>query len=249
MNDVIASEWLKVRTVRSTLWLLAAMLVTLGFGCVVAILMAESWDGAPPGAKSGFEPADPSVVVLPFVMFCLAAFSGLNVTSEYGTGMIRTTLTTVPRRMRLFFGKAVVIGGAALATGLAFAFAALGAAGLIVGDRPRPIAPWPSVVDGIPDALAAAVTVTVVALVAYGLGTVIRSAAGTLVAMTGWMFVLPALALMLPAPWNVRVVEVLPLSLAPRLAGEAPVGAAVALAVYVVVALGAGAWTLSRRDA
>lgn len=249
MNDVIASEWLKIRTVRSTTWLLVAMVAAFAVGCVVTTLMVADWDGSPPEDQARFATADPSVFVLPFVMFCLAAFGGLAVTTEYGTGMIRTTLTTVPRRLRLFAGKAVVIGAASLATGLVFAFLSWAAAGVIVGDRPQPLAPWPSMADGVPDVVAAAATVTVVALVGYGVGSAIRSVAGTLVAMTAWVFVLPVVATMLPSPWNTRFMDVLPLNLASRLTGDGAAGAAVTLVVYVVAALGVGAVSMSRRDA
>ncbi|MEU6645208.1 ABC transporter permease [Saccharomonospora sp. NPDC046836] len=210
---------------------------------------------APPREQAAFASADMSVVVLPFVQFCLAAFGAFTVTSEYGSGMIRGTLASVPRRARLFAGKAVIVGGVSLLTGLILTSAMLGAVTAIVGDRPAPIAPWPSAADGVPAALASTAVLMVVGLVGFGVGALLRSAAGTLVTMTGLLFVLPVVASFLSSPWNVRVGAVLLPNLGVQLAGEAndPVlssaGAAIALAAYLVLALGAGGYALIRRDA
>ncbi|MBK1785462.1 ABC transporter permease [Prauserella cavernicola] len=255
MTDTIASEWWKVRTVRSTYWLLATVGAVFAVGCLSTVLMVADWDTASPSAKEAFPSADMSPLVLPFVQFCAGAFGAFALTSEYGSGMIRTTLTTVPRRGLLFTAKALVVAGLTVATGLVLTFAMLGGAGVIAGDRPAPIQPWPSLADGVPSALASAVVLTVTAIVGFGLGALLRSAAGALVTLTGLLFVLPVAATFLPADWS-RPVGALTLNnLGPQLAGEvgdpvlSPVGAALVLGGYVLLALGAGAFSVLRRDA
>ncbi|ASR38150.1 hypothetical protein BAY61_27605 [Prauserella marina] len=252
---VVVSEWLKVRTVRSTYWLLAATAAVFAIGCVVSVLMVADWDSAPPGEQASFGSADMSVMVLPFMMFSLGALGAMAITAEYGSGMIRSALVSVPKRLRLLTAKAVVVGVLALAVGFVLSSAMLVAVDLIVGDRPAPIAAWPSISDGVPYVLASSVTVMVVALVGLGLGTAIRSAAGSLVTMTVLLYVLPVVVFFLPAPWSTSVSSVLLLNLPHQLAGDLPgmplsqAGAAVALASYVVLALGAAALSISKRDA
>jgi ABC-2 type transport system permease protein len=95
----------------------------------------------------------------------------------------------------------------------------------------------------------------VVGLVAFGLATVLRSSAGTLVSMTAALFVLPVIAMFLPAPWNDRVSAVLLPNLPEQLAATAPdamlspAGAAVVLLAYVALVVCVGTVVFSRRDA
>ena len=92
-------------------------------------------------------------------------------------------------------------------------------------------------------------------LIVLGLGFVLRSTAGALVTLCALLFVLPSLTLILPEPWNDRVYSVMLPSLAPQLSGEmsgtplSPLQAGLVMLAYLVVALGAGALTLLRRDA
>ncbi len=254
MNDVISSEWLKVRSVRSTYWLLAAVVGMLVVGGVVSALMVAAWDSSPPQEQARFSSADMSVLVLPFLQFCVAVFGGLAVTSEYTTGTVRSTLAAVPRRGRVLFGKTVVVGATTLSLSLAATSAMLVAVSVIVGDRPKPIAPWESMSEGVVPALAAVAVLVVTAHVALSLGVVIRSSAGTLVTMTVLLFVLPVALAFLPGPWNLRLAAVTLPSLPEQLTDSegavlSPTGAALVLAAYVAISSAVAYWSLTRRDA
>ncbi|WP_018349198.1 ABC transporter permease [Longispora albida] len=255
MADVIVSEWLKLRTVRSTYWVLAALVAFFAGGSVIAYLMTADYDGSPPAMQVLFAAADPGVVVVPLAQFCLAVLGALAVTSEYGTGTIRPSLTAVPGRARLLLGKVLVVGGLGLAAGQLVTFASLAAGELITGDRPAPISAWTEWSDGVPSAIAGGLSIMVAGIAALGLGFVIRSTAGALVTMTLLLFVLPSVAFFLPAPWGARVSAVMLPNLPGQLAGAypdavlSPAGAGVALAAYGIAAIGAGWWALSRRDA
>ncbi|MEL5959709.1 ABC transporter permease subunit [Streptomyces sp. CLV115] len=104
LGDAIASEWTKIRSVRSTMWTLGVMIVLLlGIGLLAAIAVRASGAGLD------------STPVLSFGFFgvllgsiCVITLGVMTIASEYGTGMIRTTLTACPSRARVLSAKAIV---------------------------------------------------------------------------------------------------------------------------------------------
>ena len=253
MIDVLASEWIKSRSVRSTAAILAACAAIVAVGAVLTALMVRDWDGSPPDVRANFANADTSVIVLPLAQFCLAALSALVITSEYGSGMIRTSLVAVPRRRTVFAAKALVVAAVTLVVGQAVAFAAFATGRLIVGDRPPPLGFSTSAADALPGTVGAGMSITAVALVALGIGAVLRSTAGALMVIGALLFVLPMLAPLLPEPWDDRAAAAMVPSLAFEVTGGS--GAAISLSealvavAYVVAALAAGAAAITRRDA
>jgi hypothetical protein len=102
LGHALASEWTKIRTVRSTVWTLGIMLVlVIGVGFLTALgLSSEEWVGMP--LLSG------GLFGLMLGQICIFTLGVLVITSEYGTGMIRTTFTACPQRGRVFSAKAIV---------------------------------------------------------------------------------------------------------------------------------------------
>ncbi|PRY38150.1 ABC transporter permease [Umezawaea tangerina] len=253
MIDVTASEWLKVRTVRSTWYLLLSVVGVLALGTLISYLMTAEWDRSTPDVQAAFASADPSVVVMPFAQFAFGVLGALVATSEYGNGMIRTVLVAAPRRLVLLVAKVVVVGVGALALGTAVSFAAYAIGKVVTGDRPAPISGDPFS-EALPALFANGLAALVIALVGLGFGVLLRSTAGALVTLCVLMFVVPVVAVLLPAPWNNRVVSVTPLYLGPQFSGQltgqlTPAQALAVMIAYLVVALGAGALVLVRRDA
>ncbi|MFJ6676897.1 ABC transporter permease [Actinosynnema sp. NPDC091369] len=255
MTDVLSSEWLKLRSVRSTTYILLAITACLLGGALVSYLMTADWDTSPPDLQQKFGSADPSAMVVPFTQFCLGVLGAMAITTEYGSGMIRTALVSVPQRKAYLLAKTVVVAGASLLIGLTTTFVASGTGELITGDRPEPISAYAAFGDAVPTLLANTASLVLMALLGLGLGFVLRSTAGTVVTLCALLFVLPPLTLILPEPWNGRLYSVMPPSLAPQLSGEmsgaplSPVQAGLVMVAYAVLALGAGALTLLRRDA
>ncbi len=253
MIDVMASEWLKVRTVRSTWYLLLSVLGVLALGTAVSILMTAEWDRSTPEVRAAFASADPTVVVMPFAQFAFGVLGALVATSEYTNGMIRTFLVAAPKRLVLLAAKVVVVGVGGLVLGTAVAFLAHGIGAVVTGDRPAPISGEPFS-EALPSLFANGAASSVIALVGLGLGVLLRSTAGALVTLCVLMFVIPVVAVVLPAPWNNRLVSVTLLYLAPQFSGAlsgllTSVEALVVMLLYLVAALGAGAVVLVRRDA
>ncbi|EMD24148.1 ABC transporter permease [Amycolatopsis azurea] len=254
MIDVIASETVKARSVRSTRVLLASSASAVFVGGLMALISAGAWDAATPDERAHFGGLGDGTSVLTVVQLCLMAFGILTATSEYSTGMIRTSLVAVPVRRKLLLAKALVVAASTFIAGEVIAVATFFVSRLLIGDRP--IGSLTTVDTGLPAVLAEGLLMMVVALIALGLATMIRSTAGTLVTMAVLLFALPMLPqMLLPAPWGGRIASVLPSELAGQLSGAAtethlsPLGALIAMAVWVTVAIYAGLAAITRRDA
>jgi ABC-2 type transport system permease protein len=252
---VIASEYLKVRTVRSSYGLLIGIAAMMLLGIMIEFGMTNDWNSSPPQEQAAFAAADASVLVIPFAMFCMAALGALAATSEFGTGMIRPSLVAVPLRRSLVAGKAIVVAAVTLAVGQLVAFGTYVTAWLIAGDLPAPIWPYESFSGGLATVASNGLGVGVAGLVGLGIGLVVRSTAGALISLGALLFILPTMSLLIPAPWGTRVASVMLTNLPNQLAGTSaegllsPLGALVAMIAQVVIAMGAGAFLLAKRDA
>ncbi|WP_035858595.1 ABC transporter permease [Cryptosporangium arvum] len=254
MSDVVSSQWLVLRSVRSTAWLLGSLLLLLA-GCWGAgTLMVSAWDAASPADRALFESADMTVISGPLAQLVLGIVGVLAVTAEYRTGSITTTLTAVPNRLRLLGAKTLVVAGLATAAALVVAVGSVVLSLQIAGDRPAPIDPWTSAGDMVGTGAANMAVCLAAALTGVGLGAALRSSAGAVMAVAGLLFVAPVIAVYLPDPWDTRIASVLPSSLAAQLSGDdyyslGVAGAVCALVAYPLVALTAGGLTLLKRDA
>ncbi|MEV6823520.1 ABC transporter permease [Amycolatopsis sp. NPDC051102] len=255
LKDVIVAEFLKMRTVRATYLTLAGALFAVALGTLVVFVVAGAYDTAPVAEKATFEPADPTVVVMPFVAFFVGCLGGLASTTEYGTRSIVGSLVAVPRRGILVAAKVIVVSAVTPAIGVVLAFVSFFSAWAILGSRPRPFNPWNSVGDAIPSVVATGVAVLVAALVALGLGLLLRSTTGTLVTLGAVLLVIPIFAHFLPSPLGERVASFLPSDLPAQLTASndqyilSPMGVLLVMLLYVIAALTAGVVGFKRRDA
>lgn len=114
----IRSEWIKLWSVRSTWWTVAA-LVILGAG--LTTLMC--WGNADWLASDDADESPGSFITwgMMIAQVCAVIVGVLAVTSEYGTGMIRTTFAATPSRGRVLAAKAIVVTGVMFVVGTATA--------------------------------------------------------------------------------------------------------------------------------
>ena len=196
-----ASEWIRLWTVKATWWCLAAAAVTMvGLGTVAGFDAGDD-----PGSAQG----DPAWAAAEFTampaQFALLALALLTVTSDYATGGIVPALQWTPRRGVLFAARTVVAAGTATAAGVLFALGA-SLAGYLAA---RPVLTLP--LDVGADVLG---TVALVfgcgTLLAVGLGFVVRSTAGSLVAVFLLVLVLPLLLPQFGYAWLTDVADRLP---------------------------------------
>jgi ABC-2 type transport system permease protein len=125
LRGVIASEFTKLRSVRSTYWTLAVLvIVSVGVGAAVMAGVSSNLTNNPAN-KAGFDGTQVSLI--PFFeigQLIIAVLGAMTITSEYSTGMIRTSLTAMPRRGAVYAAKAIVFTSATLVISLVTSFAA-----------------------------------------------------------------------------------------------------------------------------
>ncbi len=159
--------------------------------------------------KVGFDPAQSSVVGLATLgQLVIVVLGTLAITSEYSTGMIRTSLTVMPRRPVLYAAKAAVFTAIALVVAFLTSFAAffIGQA-LLSSMHVGATLSQPNVLRAV---TGAALYVALCGLFSFGLGAILRSTAGAMAAAYGLLFLVPQLAKALPNTWYADVVRWLP---------------------------------------
>lgn len=116
---MIAAEWTKIRTVRSTLW---TLLLTVVISAAVAYLFSVAYRGAfpslPAEQRTGFDPLSVTFLPLTLGQLPLVVFGALVVSSEYSTGTIRASLVAMPDRARFYLAKVLVTALVAAAVGV-----------------------------------------------------------------------------------------------------------------------------------
>jgi hypothetical protein len=206
----LRSELTKIRSVRSTYWTLI-LLVLAGVGWAIADCAGEAahWAQTAPADRAGFDPAQSSVSGLDMLgQLIIVVLGAIVMTSEYSTGMMRTSLSVMPRRGVLFGAKAAVLAAVTLVVALVTSFAAffIGQS-LLRSTHAAATLSQPGVLRAV---VASACYVTLAGLFAFALGAIIRSTAGAITAAFGLLFLLPELAKALPSSWYADMVRWLP---------------------------------------
>jgi ABC-2 type transport system permease protein len=244
------AEWTKLRTLRST-WLTSVISIAtaVALSALASGSDARDWDTMTAEERLAYDPTSTSLIGVLFGALVLGALGVRTISSEYSTGMIRTTAAAVPRRGRILFTKVVVLSVLtfvvaliANVAGFAVGQAILGRKGLDV-----PITDWNSVAAIAAGALA----VSAFAVIGVGLGTIVKraSVANTLMALVviGGQLVGTAM----PAssqrflPFNALQATVTVQRSDDLLSPAVALGFIVA---YAVAAVGVGAALLRRRD-
>jgi ABC-type transport system involved in multi-copper enzyme maturation permease subunit len=252
---VVRSEWTKFWTVRSTRWsLLVATVLTIGFPVLASTIIATHWGSRSAHERAHFNPLDPALIGSQVAQLAIGVLGVLVVSGEYSTGMIRATLTAVPKRLPVLWAKAGVFALVALALMLPSVLAAFFASQSILA-RHHASYSWhhPGVARAV---VGAALYLVVVAVLTVGIGAIVRSTAGGIAAFAAIFFVLPPIMNVLPTSWNDAVSPYLPsdagravIQLTHGSGTLAPWTGFGLFALYAVVALAAGAIVLKRRDA
>lgn len=257
--SVLASEWLKVRSVRSSYLMLGIALGTVLLGLALASMAAGMYDNAPPEQRPSARIADLEEVLVIVPQLCMGVLGALVITSEYTTGMIRTSLAVVPRRWPVLAAKGVVVGSLSLVIGPVAVFGTYAVSRWVLGDRFSG-AYLTSFADKLPFLIVTSLTVTVFALLGLGLGSLLRSAAGAIALLVSLVYVIPIIVGNIPEPWSERLGSVMIGALPREITGDhittsvygsllAPPAAVAVLIAYAVLPLLAAGWRIRRRDA
>ncbi|RRR72201.1 ABC transporter permease [Streptomyces sp. RP5T] len=255
---VLRAEWAKFWSLRSS-WITlgVAVVLLIALGAIASATYSPDAVGqdGPPGPRSGEQNAvSLALLGVTFASLAVGVLGVLSSAGEYTTGMIRSTLTAVPRRLPVLWSKAAVIGPIALVLTTigaltAFGLGTLGLDGekiaLSLGD------------DGVLRSLAGAgLYLALVAVAGVALGMLLRSSAGAIAVLVGVLLILPGLASLLPDSLYDDINPYFPSNAGSAMyalhesSGALSPGAGLAVfAGWVALTLAAAAWRLRRSDA
>jgi ABC-2 type transport system permease protein len=252
---LLRSEWIKLRSVRSTVWSYATVIViSLGMAAVMSASSGFGGERIPTDAQPAIV-AQAATFGVFFGQLVVAALGVLAISGEYSTGMIRSSLTAAPARLPMLAAKAVVLFVCTFVVGV------LGTVGSYL--VAAPIMAGLGITAGITDPdlllplLGGALYLAMVSVFALGIGAILRSSAGGIAAALGAILLLPIAFLMIPAQWALDVSPFLILNAGLAIFGlngftsatfETWQNVLIVLG-WVVVALAAASVLLRRRDA
>ncbi len=264
-GGILNSEFIKLRTLRSTLWCYAIIVViTLGLGFVLAT--SYSSNTTLPGYSQQAIWLLASTVGVAFGQLVIAVLGALVITGEYGTGMIRSTLAAVPKRIPALAAKALVFG----VVTFFIAFVAVVLTAVVIA----PILPSRGVHPDFGDSkvwlalVGAAVALALVGVLSLSIGAIIRNSAGGIAISLGLLLVLPTIVSIFVAvtriAWMRNLENFLPSQAAGRMYAYVsntttlqlpgtfvlePWQAVLVLVAWVAVFVALAAVLLKRRDA
>ncbi|GLZ01112.1 ABC transporter permease [Actinoplanes sp. NBRC 103695] len=190
MNRVLVAEWIKLRSLRSTWYTLAGLFViSLG----ITLLSSNTAQRAYADDVGAWDPTAYSLTTFKVAQLIVGVLAIMVVTSEFATGLIRTTLTATPRRHRVLAAKVVIAVAVAAVAGQVLMFAAflIGQSLLAGNGVPNAGLGDPGVLRAV---FAGGLYLALIAVLAVGLATIIRTTAGAIVALVGIVILVPALA-------------------------------------------------------
>ena len=256
----VRSEVTKIRSIRSTYWALVLLvLASVAWSIAFCAGEASRWPQLAAQDKASFDPAQASILGLASLgQLIIVVLGALTIASEYSTGMMRTSLTVMPRRGVLYGAKAAVFAAVSLVIAVPASFICFFTGQrLLASTHVAATLSQPNVLRAV---LAAGLYVVMCGLFGFGLGAILRSTAGAIAAAYGFLFLLPQLAKALPNTWYADVARWLPggdvineiTSTAPGQISTHLFSAWGEFAVfggYTVVVLAVGALLFWRRDA
>jgi ABC-2 type transport system permease protein len=253
---VVRSEWIKLRTLRSTWTTLAAVLgVLIGVGLIAATVAGGGATGGPGGPPADTDPVSTVLAGANLAVLVVGVLGAVIGAREFTSGLIRTTLAAVPSRLPVLWGKAIALSSLLVPVTVGGVLVALVAGMPILDSQGQATVSWsdPGVAQAV---LGTAAYLVGIGLIGLALGMLIRTTAGAIGLLLGAVLILPSLATaLLPDSWD-AVLKLLPSNAAAAFTSYLPsdnllssdAGMAV-FALWVVLALAGAAAALKRRDA
>jgi ABC-2 type transport system permease protein len=255
MSAALRAEWTKLRTLPGTGWLLIGVVIsTVAVSAAVAAATHQTSHGGDP-TKLALTGIDLGQVVV-------AVLAVLVISEEYGTGMIRTTLTAIPRRIHLLAAKAVNVAGLTLVTGVLAVTGCLVAGRLLLPGAGLDHAHGYALVSishspTLRAAIGSVLYLVLIALLSLGIATAIRDTAVSIGAMLALLFLPPILAQAVADPLRRHLQQIAPMTAGLSIQATtnlrslpiAPWAGLGVLAAWAVAALLIGGLLLRLRDA
>ena len=254
-SRVLRSEWIKLWSLRSTRWSLAAGLLGLLLGIVVAIFDMSRWSTLPLETRVNYKSVDTALIGWHLSELAIGVLGVLVITGEYSTGMIRSTFMAVPRRLPVLWAKVLVFATVVLVLAFPMTFIGFfGASAVMAQHHVNPSLSTPGALRAV---IAIPLFLTALAVFTVSLGALVRNTAGAIAIFAGIIFVLPGLVGVLSNSLKNSINPYLPSNAASAFFTATPdsadhllhpwVGFAVFCA-YAAILLAVAALLLVRRD-
>jgi ABC-2 type transport system permease protein len=252
---VTRSEWTKLWSLRSTRWSLAVACIAMaGLGPLIAVVSMAHWNQLAPIQRLTFNPLERSLGGYRLAQLAIGVLGVMVISGEYSTGMIRSSLMAVPKRLPVLWAKLLVFSGVAFVLMLVTALISFFASQAIFTQH------HVNQTFGSPHALRVFVGtvlfMSLTGILCTALGTIIRSTAGSISAYVGLMFVLPGISDILPSSISNSINPYLPSVAGTQVASTyaqpytfSAWGGFALFCGYTVLAVAVAAYLLRRRDA
>ena len=253
--NLLRSEWTKFRSVRSTYWtIIVAAVLSLGITALITWRIANDAHLQNGGNSFG----DPTTFSLNSLFLAQVAFGVLGVlliTSEYGTGMIRASLSAVPQRGAFLAAKGVVVLAVTFVIGELLSFAVyLTGQAILAGANLNSNLGQPQVLRAV---VGGGLYLTAVSMLGFALGALVRVTAGGVSAFFFVLFALTPLVDLLPTTWRNHLINYMPINAGAQILQTQPSGSGAlgpwtglgVLCLWALVPLVGAFILIERRDA
>jgi len=252
---VTRSEWTKLWSLRSTRWsLFVACLAMAGLGPLIAAVSMAHWNQLGEFQRLTFNPLERAMGGYRLAQLAIGVLGVMVISGEYSTGMIRSSLMAVPKRLPVLWAKLLVFSGVAFVLMLITALISFFASNAIFTEH------HVNQTLSSPHALrvfaGSVLFMSVTGVLCTALGTIIRSTAGSISAYVGLMFVLPGISDILPSSLSNTINPYLPSVAGTEIASTfhgphtfSAWGGFALFCGYTLVAVAVAALLLKRRDA
>jgi ABC-2 type transport system permease protein len=251
---LLRSEWTKIWSVRSTVWSLA-ILVILGIGLDILItgVTVAHWNTIGSAAREAFAQKGIFAPGLTFAQVPVCVLGVLVISSEYSTGMIRSSVLAVPRRIPMLAAKAAVFGAVSFVAGELLAFVSFPIAQAIIGSRLPESLGDPATFRA---AIGAGLYLAVIGLFSFAIGVLIRHTAAAITAVVVILGGIGNVSQLIPGTVGKYINEYMPanagilITWVHRQAGEllSPWQGFGVFCLWAALLLACGATQLRRRD-
>jgi ABC-2 type transport system permease protein len=222
---------------------------------LISAVSAGQYHTLSPVARASFSPVSLSLNGTLFSQLAIGVLGVLVLSGEYGTGMIRSSLTAVPRRLPVLWAKLGVFAGVVFAVTLVTSFVSFFLGQALLSSQHLGVAI--SAPGALRSVAGAALYLTVTGMIGMALGGLLRNTAAGISIFVAAFFVIPPLAGLLPASWSSHFAQYLPSNAGQALYGDggglahplAPWAGFGVLCSYAVVLIALAAWRLRRADA
>lgn len=203
---VVRSEWIKLRTLRSTVWCFGIIaLLTIGFGLLLAFTFSGPQGGTMDTESQKGLAVQVATLGVNFTQLVAAVLGVLIISGEYSTGMIRSTFAAVPARLPALFAKVLVLA----ATTFVVALVSIGVTALVT----MPILSGKGIESHLSDPgvlwalLGGAGYLALIAVMSLAFGAILRSSAGGIASALGLLLVVPPVLSIVSALTNAHWIQ------------------------------------------